>query len=100
MVQHNGKFVSYLRVSTAKQGESGLGIEGNQGLMGVVQQISPDQVFEIAAPGGASLNGRQGSLVGQVQAQLNALRQEFNLPDVSNAADQKLAADMAEWDKE
>ena len=39
-------------------------------------------------------------LVGQVQAQLNALRQEFNLPDVSNAADQKLAAEMAEWDKE
>lgn len=39
-------------------------------------------------------------LVGQVQAQLNALRKEFNLPDVSNAADQKLAADMAEWDKE
>jgi len=39
-------------------------------------------------------------LVGQVQAQLNALRDEFNLPDVSNAADQKLAAEMAEWDKE
>lgn len=39
-------------------------------------------------------------LVGQVQAQLTALRNEFNLPDVSNAADQKLAAEMAEWDKE
>ena len=39
-------------------------------------------------------------LVGQVQAQLTALREEFNLPDVSNAADQKLAAEMAEWDKE
>lgn len=39
-------------------------------------------------------------LVGQVQAQLNALRQEFNLPDVSNAADQQLATEMAEWDKE
>lgn len=38
-------------------------------------------------------------LVGQVQAVLTALRQEFNLPDVSNAADQKLAADMAQWDK-
>lgn len=39
-------------------------------------------------------------LVGQVQAQLNALREEFNLPDVSNAADQRLASEMAEWDKE
>lgn len=39
-------------------------------------------------------------LVGQVQAQLNALRQEFNLPDVSTAADQQLAAEMAEWDKD
>ena len=45
-------------------------------------------------------NVYMAGLVGQVQAQLNALRQEFNLPDVSNAADQKLAADMAEWDKE
>jgi len=39
-------------------------------------------------------------LVGQVQAQINALREEFNLPDVSNAADQRLASEMAEWDKE
>lgn len=38
-------------------------------------------------------------LVGQVQAQLNALRTEFSLPDVSNAADQRLAAEMGEWDK-
>lgn len=30
MVQHNGKFVSYLRVSTAKQEESGLGIEAQR----------------------------------------------------------------------
>src|SRR5574343_729674 len=29
-------------------------------------------------------------LVGQVQAELNALREEFNLPDVSTAADQQL----------
>jgi hypothetical protein len=30
MVQHNGKFVSYLRVSTAKQEVSGLGIEAQR----------------------------------------------------------------------
>lgn len=36
-------------------------------------------------------------LVGQVQAQLNALRDAFNLPDVSNAADAALAADVAQW---
>ena len=38
-------------------------------------------------------------LVGQIQADLNALREEFNLPDVSNAADAQLAAEMAQWDK-
>lgn len=38
-------------------------------------------------------------LVGQVAADLAALREEFNLPDVSNAADAQLAAEMAEWSK-
>lgn len=38
-------------------------------------------------------------LVGQVQAQLSALREEFNLPDVSNAADAALAGEMAQWAK-
>lgn len=38
-------------------------------------------------------------LVGQVQAKITALRQEFNLPDVSNANEQRLAAEMSEWDK-
>lgn len=36
-------------------------------------------------------------LVGQVQADLNALREEFNLPDISNARDQELAAEVAQW---
>lgn len=36
-------------------------------------------------------------LVGQVQADLNALRDEFALPDVSNASDAQLAAEMAQW---
>ena len=39
-------------------------------------------------------------LVGQVQADLAALREEFNLPDVSNAADAQLAAEVAEWSKD
>jgi DNA invertase Pin-like site-specific DNA recombinase len=30
MTRHNGKFISYLRVSTAKQGSSGLGLEGQR----------------------------------------------------------------------
>lgn len=38
-------------------------------------------------------------LVGQLQADLNALRDEFNLPDVSNAKDAQLAAEMAQWSK-
>lgn len=36
-------------------------------------------------------------LVGQLQADLVALREEFNLPDVSTAADQELAAEVAQW---
>lgn len=36
-------------------------------------------------------------LLGQVQADLNALRTEFNLPDVSNAADVELASEVAQW---
>lgn len=36
-------------------------------------------------------------LVGQVQADLTALRDEFNLPDVSSVKDQELAAQVAQW---
>lgn len=39
-------------------------------------------------------------LVGQVQADLNALREEFGLPDVSSAADQQLAAEVAQWSQD
>jgi len=39
-------------------------------------------------------------LIGQVQAQLNALREEFDLPDTSTAADQQLAAEHAQWSKD
>jgi len=36
-------------------------------------------------------------LVGQLQGDLTALREEFQLPDVSSAADAQLAAEVAEW---
>lgn len=36
-------------------------------------------------------------LVGQVAAELATLREEFNLPDVSNAADVALAREVSEW---
>ena len=36
-------------------------------------------------------------LVGQLAAELALLREEFDLPDVSNAADLKLAAEVAQW---
>ncbi|MCM2340442.1 hypothetical protein [Rhodoferax sp.] len=36
-------------------------------------------------------------LLGQVQAELAALRDEFHLPDISNARDQELAAEVAQW---
>ena len=36
-------------------------------------------------------------LVGQLAAELAALREEFDLPDVSNAADQALMAEVAQW---
>lgn len=36
-------------------------------------------------------------LLGQLQADITALREEFSLPDVSNAADQALASEVAQW---
>ena len=36
-------------------------------------------------------------LLGQVQAAITSLREEFDLPDVSIAADAQLAAEVAEW---
>lgn len=36
-------------------------------------------------------------LVGQLQADLSALREEFNLPDLSTAADLQLASEVAQW---
>lgn len=50
--------------------------------------------------GGACPDVFMAGLVGQVHAELNALREEFNLPDVSTAADQQLAAEVAAWSKD
>lgn len=36
-------------------------------------------------------------LVGQLQGDLNALREEFNLPDISTVAQQVLASEVAQW---
>lgn len=38
-------------------------------------------------------------LLGQLQAEVTSLREEFNLPDVSNAADLALAAEVAQYAK-
>ncbi|MBX9935037.1 MAG: DUF3102 domain-containing protein [Burkholderiaceae bacterium] len=51
------------------------------------------------APDGTDKTVFMAGLVGQVQADLNALREEFNLPDVSTAADAALAAEVAQWAK-
>lgn len=50
-------------------------------------------------PDSASLGVFMAGLVGQVQAALSALRDEYQLPDVSNAADAALAAEVAQWAK-
>lgn len=50
-----------------------------------------------AAPDAAGKAVFMAGLVGQLQADLNGLRQEFNLPDVSTAAEQALASEVAQW---
>lgn len=56
------------------------------------------QVFlKIKAHTDADQSLFMAGLVGPLQAQLAALREEFNLPDISNARDQELAAEVAEW---
>ena len=46
-------------------------------------------------------NGSQtafaAGLIGELQAEINALREEFGLPDVASAAERELAADTAQW---
>jgi hypothetical protein len=49
------------------------------------------------APDGPNKDVFMASMLGELQAELTALRTEFNLPDVSTAADQALAAEVAQW---
>ena len=80
------------------QEESQLGAQAYQQVLGDAQAqralLPPDnptsqQIRQIAQ--------RLVARVPQVAADLAALREEFNLPDVSNAADAALAADVARW---
>ena len=51
------------------------------------------------APDGPNKDVFMASMLGELQAELTVLRNEFNLPDVSSAADQALAAEVAQWAK-
>jgi hypothetical protein len=51
-------------------------------------------------PGEEASSLFMAGLVGQVQYDLTALREEFGLPDVSTAADAQLIAEMAQWTKD
>lgn len=49
------------------------------------------------APEGGEQSIFAASLIGELQAELNALREEFGLPDIANAAERELAAEVAQW---
>jgi hypothetical protein len=50
-------------------------------------------------PEGGAQTAFAAGLLGELQAEINALREEFGLPDIANAADRQLASDVAEWTK-
>ena len=50
-----------------------------------------------AAKHGGDVGVTMAGMVGQIQRELTRLRTEFDLPDVSNAADEVLAAEVAQW---
>ncbi|TAG43995.1 MAG: hypothetical protein EAZ30_17665 [Betaproteobacteria bacterium] len=50
--------------------------------------------------GSADHSSFMAGLLGQVQADVTALRTEFDLADVSNARDQELLAEQAQWAKD
>lgn len=48
-------------------------------------------------PQGPSQTAFAAGLLGELQAELNALREEFGLPDIASAAERELAADTQAW---
>jgi hypothetical protein len=48
-------------------------------------------------PEGSAQTAFAAGLIGELQAEINALREEFYLPDVSNASERELAAEVAQW---
>jgi len=48
-------------------------------------------------PDGSTQTAFAAGLIGELQAEINALREEFGLPDVASAAERELAADTAQW---
>ena len=62
-------------------------------LGGLRQALIKLNAHEEATPQSVFMAG----LVGQVQAQLTALREEFNLPDAAGLAERELASDVSQW---
>ncbi|MBP7645261.1 MAG: DUF3102 domain-containing protein [Comamonas sp.] len=48
-------------------------------------------------PDGRTQTAFAAGLIGELQAEINALREEFGLPDIASAAERQLAADTAQW---
>lgn len=48
-------------------------------------------------PHGASQTAFAAGLLGEMQAEINALREEFGLPDIASAAERELAAETQAW---
>jgi hypothetical protein len=67
--------------------------------LGAVRGGLRQALIALDAQGTGDHNLFMAGLVGQITHELTALREEFNLPDVSNAADAQLAAEVGEWSK-
>lgn len=67
--------------------------------LGLVRGGLRQALIALDAQGTGDHNLFMAGLVGQITHELTALREEFNLPDVSNAADAELASEVAEWSK-
>lgn len=48
-------------------------------------------------PNGTSQTAFAAGLLGELQAEINALREEFGLPDIASAAERELAAETQAW---